>query len=183
MGRSKFSIRDLCLTGIFAAFIAVSSQLSVPMPHGVPMTLQTLVIPLAGIALGAKKGAIATLAYLIIGAAGLPVFAGYMGGIGIVFGPTGGFLLSFPAMAFLSGIGRGKNKMAWMAFGLVAGASLNYACGMLWFGFVANVDLKTAFAVCVLPFIPTAMLKIVLSALFGTQIRRAVAKYFSLSPT
>ena len=182
MGRSKFSVRDLCFTGIFAAVITVASQLSVPMPYGVPMTLQTFVIPLAGIALGAKKGAIATFIYIGLGAAGIPVFAGYAGGMGIVLGPTGGFILSFPVMALLAGAGAKKDKMTWLASGLVAGAAFNYICGMLWFGFATSADLKTAFAACVMPFIPTAIVKIALAAVFGRQVRRALAKRFSPSP-
>jgi biotin transport system substrate-specific component len=173
----KFSVRELCFIGIFAAVIAVSSQLAIPMPYGVPMTLQTLVIPIAGIALGAKKGAVATLIYVALGAAGVPVFAGYQGGMGIVFGMTGGFILSFPVMAFAAGLGGGKNKAIWLAIGLAGGAALNYLCGMLWFGYVAAVDLETAFLACVLPFIPTAILKIILAAILGRQIKRALMRY------
>ncbi|MCL2815608.1 MAG: biotin transporter BioY [Oscillospiraceae bacterium] len=174
--KSKFSVRDLCLIGIFTAVIAVASQLGIPMPYGVPMTLQTLVIPLAGVALGAKNGAASALIYVALGAAGVPVFAGYTGGLAVVFGVTGGFILSFPAMAFAAGIGTKKNKAVWLIPGLAAGAAFNYICGMLWFGFAAGVDLKTAFTACVLPFIPTAVIKIVLAAVLGSQIRRALKK-------
>lgn len=172
----KFSVRDLCLIGTFTAVIAASSQLGIPMPYGVPMTLQSLVIPLAGVALGAKKGAVSALIYVVLGAAGVPVFAGYTGGITIVFGVTGGFILSFPAMAFAAGAGGEKGGAIWLISGLAAGAAFNYICGMLWFCVAAGADLKTAFTACVLPFIPTAVIKIVLAAVLGSQIRRAAGK-------
>ena len=176
MNRLKFSVRELCFIGIFTTLIAVVSQLSVPMPYGVPMTLQTFVIPFAGVVLGAKNGTVSTLIYVVLGAIGVPVFAGYMGGPGTLFGMTGGFILSFPLMALAAGVGEGKNNAIWwLVSGLVAGALLNYICGMLWFSFVMSVDLKAAFAACVLPFIPTSIIKIVLVAVLGRQIKRALA--------
>jgi biotin transport system substrate-specific component len=181
MNKLKFSARDFCFIGIFAAVIAVTSQLAIPMPYGVPMTLQTFVIPAAGLILGAKNGAVSTLIYVALGAAGVPVFAGYRGGMGAIFGATGGFILSFPAMAFLAGAGEKKTGAAWSLCGLVIGSAANYICGMLWFCFVAGVDLKAAFLACVLPFIPTAIIKIVLVFIIGRQARRALIKSKILS--
>ena len=176
MNKLKFSVRDLCFIGIFTAIITVVSQLSIPMPYGVPITLQTFVIPLSGIVLGAKKGTVSTLIYVLLGAIGVPVFAGYTGGMGIVLGMTGGFILSFPVMALTAGIGERKNNVIWLVSGLVVGSVINYICGMFWFSFVMSSDLKTAFAACVLPFIPTAIIKIVLVAILGRQIKRVLVQ-------
>lgn len=95
---SKFSVRDICYAGLFAAVIAVMAQISIPMPLGVPMTMQTFAITLAAVVLGSKLSAIATLVYLLLGAVGVPVLANFSGGIDKFVGPTGGFLISFPIM-------------------------------------------------------------------------------------
>ena len=174
MNKFKFSLRELCFIGIFAAMIAVVSQLSIPMPYGVPMTLQTFVIPFAGVVLGAKNGTAATLIYVILGAVGVPVFAGYVGGPGVIFGMTGGFILSFPLMALFAGLGEEKKRTAWLVAGLVVGTIANYICGMLWFCLVMSVGLKTAFVACVLPFLPTSAIKIALVFVLGRQVRRAL---------
>lgn len=94
---SKFSVREICYTGLFAAVIAVMAQISIPMPLGVPMTMQTFAITLAAVVLGSKLSAMASLVYLILGAVGVPVLASFSGGIDKFVGPTGGFLISFPS--------------------------------------------------------------------------------------
>ena len=168
----KLSIQDLCLIGVFAAIIVVLGQISIPMPYGVPMTLQTFIIPFAGIVLGAKRGTLATLIYVILGAVGLPVFAGFAGGISIVFGPTGGFILSFPIMAWLAGKAAEKEHILWLFAGLTTGTLLNFLCGMLMFSLITSNSLATAFLACVLPFIPTAIIKIILSGILGRRIKK-----------
>lgn len=176
MINNNLSTRDLCLSGIFTAIIAVLAQIFIPMPYGVPMTLQTFAIPFAGVVLGAKRGTLSTLIYVLLGAVGVPVFAGFTGGIGIVFGPTGGFILSFPVLALTAGIGADRNSKALLAFGLIIGPVINYLCGMLMFILVTSGDLKTAFFTCVLPFIPTAVIKTVLAGVLGIKVRSTLKK-------
>ena len=92
--KSKMSVRDICYAGLFAAVIAVMAQISIPMPMGVPMTMQTFAITLAAVVLGSKLSTISSLIYIIMGAVGLPVLANFSGGFDKFVGPTGGFLLS-----------------------------------------------------------------------------------------
>ena len=92
--KSKIEIRDICYIAIFTAIIAVMAQISIPLPGGVPLTLQTLAVPLAGIILGAKRGTMSTIIYILLAMAGVPVLAGFSGGAGVVFGVTGGFIIS-----------------------------------------------------------------------------------------
>ena len=165
--------RDLCYCAAFAAVIAVLAQISIPLPAGVPLTLQTLAVPLAGLILGRRRGAMAVLIYLLAGAVGLPVFAGLQGGLHILLGMTGGFLLSFPLMAWAAGFGIESGHM-WV--GLIAGAIGNYIIGTLWFMVVAHTGLMPALTACVLPFIPTAILKLILSGLLGILLRRALLR-------
>jgi len=172
MKARKISVNDLCMMGIFTAVIAVMSQIMIPMPYGVPMTLQTLAIPMAGIMLGSKKGTLATIIYMLVGAVGVPVFAGFAGGLGIVFGPTGGFIMSFPILAFAAGIGAEKNNKWSIWIGLVAGVIINYICGVIYFSLYTSNDLITSFTACVLLFIPTDIVKIITAGMLCTKIRR-----------
>ncbi|MEM1485887.1 biotin transporter BioY [Oscillospiraceae bacterium PP1C4] len=176
MVKERISTRDLCLIGLFTAIICVLGQISIPMPYGVPMTMQTFVIPLAGVILGHKKGTFSVLIYVLLGAIGVPVFAGFKCGIGIVFGPTGGFILSFPLMALLAGIGAQKNNKIWLWSGLAFGSIVNFLCGMIMFSLNTGKSFTTAFVACVLPFIPTAIIKIILVGVIGVQCKRILER-------
>ena len=98
-------MRDICYAGLFAAVIAVMAQISIPMPLGVPMTMQTFAIHAGCCGAGSKLSAIASLVYLALGAVGVPVLANFSGGFDKFVGPTGGFLISFPLMAYIIGLG------------------------------------------------------------------------------
>ena len=152
--KSKFSVRDICYAGLFAAVIAVMAQISIPMPLGVPMTMQTFAITLAAVVLGSKLSAIASLVYLALGAVGVPVLANFSGGFDKFVGPTGGFLISFPLMAYIIGLGvehRDAFKGAFVTAVIVVGITA-----------------------CVLPFIPTAIIKAVLACAIGLNLRKRI---------
>ncbi len=95
----------LIQSGLFAAIIAVLAQLAIPMPNGVPITLQTFAIALCGFFLGVKA-IIPVAIYILIGAVGVPVFANLKGGIGIITGATGGFIIGFIPMSVLCGVSK-----------------------------------------------------------------------------
>ena len=176
MANSKISVRNLCYIGVFTALMVACAPIAIPLPGGVPITLQTWVISLAGIVLGAKNGTISTLMYVLLGAVGVPVFAHFTGGIGIVFGPTGGFILSFPIMALLAGIGESKNNVVWLVCGLTVGTIINFISGMIYFSWVMPAPLQAAFYATVFPFIPTAILRIILLPVISKSIKVALAK-------
>ena len=142
--KSRFSVRDICYAGLFAAVIAVMAQISIPMPLGVPMTMQTFAITLAAVVLGSKLSAIATLVYLALGAVGVPVLANFSGGFDKFVGPTGGFLISFPLV------------------------------GVALFVVVAHSTIAVGISACVLPFIPTAIIKAVLACAIGLNLRKRI---------
>ena len=177
----KVKTKDMIYIAIFAAIIAVMAQISIPMPSGVPMTLQTLAVPLAGLVLGAKRGTIATVVYVLLGAIGVPVFAGFTGGLGSVLGVTGGFIVSFPVMAWLAGMAmriqadRGR-KIVYIVAALILGAVINYLFGMIWFSIATGNTLSQAFMLCVLPFIPTTIIKIAIAAWIGPVINRSLER-------
>ncbi|MCR5675398.1 MAG: biotin transporter BioY [Lachnospiraceae bacterium] len=175
--KTGFTAQDICHIAVFTALIAILAQISIPLPGGVPLTLQTFAVPLAGLVLGAKKGTTSTLIYVLLAAAGVPVLAGMKGGLGAVLGMTGGFVLSFPLMALFAGFAAGKTvRDARLWFWLVLGALVNYAVGTAWFMWIAGTDIRGALAACVLPFLPTAVLKIVLSGMAGTLMRGMLGK-------
>ena len=89
---SRTSVQALAITGMFTAVLAVLSILQIPMPSGVPVTLQTFAVSLCGYVLGARRGTLCVALYLLLGIIGLPVFTGMTAGIGRIFGFTGGFL-------------------------------------------------------------------------------------------
>ena len=173
MTHSKLSVQDICSIALCTAVITVMAQLSIPMPLGVPMTMQTFAITLTAIVLGSKKGSIAALVYILLGAVGLPVLAGFTGGIQYFAGPTGGFLISFPLMAYIIGLGveRFKNVRGGFILCIVAGTFINYVIGVLLFCLIMDSTVTAAITACVLPFIPTAVLKAILASVIGLKIR------------
>jgi biotin transport system substrate-specific component len=176
MNIKKLSTRELCGISLFASVTAVCAQISLPLPGGVPFTLQTWAICLAGVVLGAKNGTLSAAIYVLLGAVGVPVFANFTGGVGIISGPTGGFILSFPILALLAGMGGSKKNVIWLVAGLVAGTIVNWLAGMVYFSFVLSLSLQAAFAAAVLPFIPSAVIRIVFVTVLGKSIKTALAK-------
>ena len=175
--KAFLSVQDVCYVAVFTALITIMAQISIPLPGGVPFTLQTLAIPLAGVILGAKRGTLSAVVYVLLGAVGVPVFAGFTGGPQTIVGYTGGFIVSFPLMALTAGLVADKTiKSISFWAGLVVGAVLNYAVGTVWFMVVAKSTFSEAFFACVVPFIPTAVIKIILAGIFGNTLRIALKK-------
>lgn len=174
MKKRKINIHELCAVGLITAFICVVAPLSIPTPLGVPMTMQTFAIILAGIILGAKKGALSTLLYVLLGVIGLPVFSNFTGGWQSLIGPTGGFILTFPIMAYLIGLGvKYRAKYRWSLWvGLIAGTTANFLGGILIFCLITNSSLAVGCATCILPFIPGTILKTILATMLGLHVQK-----------
>ncbi len=173
MTKSKLSVQEVCLVALCTAVIVIMAQISIPMPMGVPMTMQTFAVTLAAVVLGAKKGALSAFVYILLGAVGLPVLAGFTGGIQYFAGPTGGFLISFPLMAFVIGLGvdRFREVKGGFILCLIGGTIVNYVIGVLMFCLLMDSSVMTAVSACVLPFVPTAVIKAVLASVIGLKIR------------
>ena len=105
----KNKLQRTVMAGVFAALLVVLSQVSIPLPTGIPVTLQTFAVALCGCVLGPAVGSAAVGVYLALGAVGVPVFAGFSGGAGALVGMTGGYLWAFLPMAFLCGLGAQQN--------------------------------------------------------------------------
>lgn len=143
---------SVILTGMFAAVVAIMSQLSIPLPTGVPITLQTFTVALCGYILGARLGCTSILIWLAVGAAGMPVFSNFRGGFGFLFGYTGGFLFGFPIMALLCGIGRQRPKLLGIAAGIL-GLAITHLFGCVGYMRAAGVSLPFAAATVSVPYL------------------------------
>ena len=162
--------KRLTRIALMAALISVLAPVSVPLAGEVPVSLATFAVMLAGCALGAKDGAAAAAVYLLLGAIGIPVFAGYTSGFSILFGVTGGFLFGYIVLAMICGYvyrkfgsaAKGKMKFVWMTAAMLLGNLVLYTLGVIWFVFVTQYPLSVAMTACVIPFIPGDILKMIL---------------------
>lgn len=175
--------RDLALVALFAAVTAVCAQISfrLPLLTGVPFTLQVFAVLIAGAALGARRGALSQLVYLLLGAIGLPVFARLHSGLGALLGPTGGYLWSFPIAAWLVGRAAGtatgdrRTTLIRIYAGMAAAIVTIYALGVL--GLYASgavPSLSRAVRVGVFPFIWFDVLKAYVAGLVAVRVRAAI---------
>lgn len=158
--------RSVGLVFAFSLLIALSAQIVIPIGP-VPITGQTFVVLLTGALLGSRLGAMAVIVYLIEGASGLPFFYGGSTGIGHLLGPTGGYLVSFPAAAFITGAFAEHGwdrRFLTAAAAMAIGSVLIMLSGWAWFSIVTNTALSTGFQLTVLKFIPGDLIKIVLAA-------------------
>jgi len=175
---TKFNLklRDMCFIAIFTAVISVLAQISIPMPLGVPLTLQTFAVMLAGIILGAKKATIALLVYLMLGAVGVPVFAMGNAGFARIIGPWGGFLMSYPLMALIIGLGSDSGKKVLLIVSLVCGVIINLSSGTFWLAFQSGTGLREAFLAAFAPFIVVEIIKMVMAFGVGHPVRHILKK-------
>ena len=180
MKNNSLHIRDLCMIGLFTAVIAIMAQIVIPMPFGVPVTMQTFAIILAGMILGPKNGALASIIYVMLGAIGLPVFANLTGGWQSIAGPTGGFILSFPLMAYIIGLGTDMRKRwkGFSALAVLAGTLLNLLCGTAMFCLVSGSTFLIGISTCVLPFLLPSIIKGVLAHILGLNVKRRLQAFF-----
>lgn len=173
----KTNIYEMTICALFAAIMCIFGPMSVPIGP-IPVSLTNLVIYIAIYILGTRGTTISYLVYLLLGAVGLPVFSGYSGGIGKLTGPTGGYLIGFILMILISGLALklSNAKPILTAIGMVVGTAVAYAFGTVWFMIVASYKLKEALSVCVFPFIPFDLGKIVIATILGKAVRVALIK-------
>ena len=160
MNERKRTDRTAIMTRIamMTAVVAVCSQISLPMPSGVPVTLQTFAVALAGYVLGPVYGAAAIAVYVALGAAGVPVFASFKGGAAAVTGVTGGFIWGFIPMAAVTALGRRSANMLIAAVAACGGILICHAAGVLWYSVAAGTDITAAFVLVSAPYLVKDMI-------------------------
>lgn len=158
---------------LFTALFVVSAFLCLPI-GGVPITLQTLVLTLCGLLLGVRASLLSVLAYLLLGAIGVPVFAGFQGGFSVFVSPTGGFLLGFLPAVLLLSVGK-KLRFTWLF--VVLSHVVLYAVGTIWFlvFYDTTIGLITALTTLVLPFLLPDAVK----SIFAVWLSKKIEKHLN----
>lgn len=176
MSSQKNSVRGIVYAALFGALTAVGAFIIIPLPP-VPITAQTFFLNVAAVLLGGPLGAASQFIYIMLGVVGMPVFAGGKAGLGILFGPTGGYLIGFVVAAFVIG-GLVKIKkdpgLFWYIFSMFIGMVIIYATGVAQLSFVAKLSMLKAAAVGVLPFLPGDIIKIILAAIISVKLKSRI---------
>jgi biotin transport system substrate-specific component len=174
--RKMTAIKELAAAAMFTAVIAVLSQVSFPLPSGMPVTLQTFAVALCGYTLGRKLGLLSVAAYIALGAAGVPVFSSFRGGLNMLFGITGGFIFGFLAYVFLCGLSEiFKSLPVKLMLGL-AGLVLCHTAGVIQYSVVTENGLLASVSTVSLPFLPKDIISVAASLFLSGQIKKALAK-------
>lgn len=175
MSSRHLSTRNLILVAMFVALTAIGGQITIPFPL-VPLTLQTLVIMLAGAILGRRLGALSMIVFILLVAVGAPVLAGAQGGPGALLGPTGGYIWSWPLAAYIIGFLSEKKKQprVWhfMLSNAIGGILIVYLVGAPWLSFVLGLGWKETLLTGVLPFIPGDILKTFVAAVIAQSVTK-----------
>jgi biotin transport system substrate-specific component len=173
MAADRTSIRGLVYASLFGALTAAGAFIVIPLPP-VPITAQTFFLNLAAALLGGPLGAASQFIYVMLGVVGIPVFSSGKAGLGVLFGPTGGYLIGFIIAAFVIGLIARIKKGAgifWYIFSMLVGMVIIYFFGVMQLSFVANLSFAKALAVGVLPFLPGDIIKIILAAIICSRLK------------
>lgn len=178
-----FSVKSMIFTAIMAALICIAAPISVPIGL-VPISLATFAVYLAGGLLGAKRGALAVVVYILIGAVGLPVFSGFAGGFAKLLGVTGGYIIGYVPCALLSGLLYDRTRRVWtLPVGMVLGTLACYIFGTAWFliatadGAITGASVVSALMMCVVPFLPGDAIKIAAACALAMPLRARLGAY------
>lgn len=181
---SLSNTRNLVLCAMCAAITCILAPLSIPLAGGVPVSLATFAVMLSGVLLGGPLGALSQLIYVLLAAVGLPVLAGWTGGLGIVLGMTGGYIIGYIPCAWLTGLiykkygetAKKPVKILFMILGMTAGNIVLYVIGTAWFMFITEMTLEASLAACVIPFIPGNFIKMAAVIIIGLPVENAIRR-------
>ena len=201
---SRTTMMILC--GIFAAVTAICSLITIPLGFTpVPVNLGTLSVFLTGGILGKKYGTLSMTVYVLLGAAGVPVFSGFRGGIGVLAGPTGGYIIGYIVAVLIIGLlmentvktsgsssseselsaaekksspigSSARKKRIPVVLAMTAGLLICYALGTAWFMFSTSTPLWASLVSCVFPFLPGDAIKIAAAAILTTRLEPALKR-------
>ena len=181
MKTGRLKIKDMTLIAMSSALIAVCSWISIPLI--VPITLQTFAVFVCAGILGKKRGLISIALYMLLGAAGTPVFSGFRGGAGVLLGATGGYIIGFLFTALIVGAAAdkwGRRTLA-LFLSMILGMIACYTFGTAWFIYVyaqdtAGLSILNTLGLCVFPFLIPDSVKIILSVIVVKRLRKELYK-------
>lgn len=176
---TKLTTKDIAYIALFTALIAICSWISIPTT--IPFTMQTFAIFMTVGALGTRRGTLSIIIYILLGAIGVPVFAGFSAGLGVLIGSTGGYVIGFVFSAIVTGliIQYGGNKLPVMLLAMILGLVVCYIFGTSWFMYFYTktsgaIGVMTALTWCVFPFIIPDVVKIVLAIIVVKRVVKSV---------
>lgn len=167
--------KKMLICALFAAVICIASPFTINIGP-VPITLSVFAIALTAFSVGSCNSAIATLLYILIGLVGLPVFSKFQGGVGVIMSPTGGFILSYVFVALILGLCTKTKNVIRVCLLCIAALFVCYLFGTVWFVAITKSSIVYALTVCVVPFIPVDIAKLILAYIAGSAIRQALTK-------
>lgn len=177
----SLSTKELVITAMFAAVLAVISQISIPMPTGVPITIQVFGIALIGVILGWRLGFLATLVYILLGSVGLPIFANFRGGFSVLLEFTGGYIWTWPFMVLLCGVRPKTSNKNLNLFLILLSALLGLAVneiggGLQWAALAGDMSIWGVFTYAIVAFIPKDIILTILAVILGIQMRKIIVR-------
>lgn len=177
MTHTSSRLRSMMLCALFAALTSVCSQIAIPTPWGVPINLALFSVYMAGTMLGAAGGFVSQLVFVALAAVGLPVLAGFAGGPAAIFGLTGGYVVGYVLAALIVGFlaAHGRRTVPFLCLYMVVGCAACYLLGTLWFSVLSGNGFVTSLAMCVFPYLPCDVFKILLAAVMTRALDRRLA--------
>ncbi|MBO6049576.1 MAG: biotin transporter BioY [Spirochaetales bacterium] len=176
--------KSIVFVALFAAISAISGFLAVPVPGTpVPIVLQNMMVVLSGMLLGPVLGTLSTLLFVVAGILGLPILSGGTGGFAKLMSPTGGFIVGYVISSLVAGLILGRpvyGKKVSIVKTIVAaftGFVVMYIPGILHFMNIMDADLKESLMLCILPYLPGDLLKLILCVLLSVALRSSVASF------
>ncbi|MGM9934081.1 biotin transporter BioY [uncultured Clostridium sp.] len=171
---NSIKTKDMVIIALMTSVMCVISPFSIPLPFTpVPISLANFIIYVSCCILGTKKGTISVLLYLLMGAIGLPVFAGFSAGLSKVAGPTGGYLVGFIFCAISTGlfVERFEDRIGMYPIGMIIGTVICYTFGTAWLAFQMKLGFVQALFMGVIPYLIGDGLKIAISTILGYTLR------------
>ncbi len=175
--KERLSTSTMALVALMTAMICIVAPFTIPI-GAVPISLATLVLYFVAYILGWKKGCLACLLYLLIGFVGIPVFSGFSGGVGKLFGATGGYFFGYLLLVWITGwfAEHFSGKKIFYFLGMLLGTAACYAVGTAWFVYVAKAGITAAVTACILPFIPGDLIKMAVAVVMAPAVRGRLVK-------
>ena len=175
----KIRTKQMVLIALMTAITCVLGPLSIPLPFSpVPISLTNFAIFLAIFVLGMKNGTISFIIYLLLGAVGVPVFSSFRGGLQVLAGPTGGYLIGFIFLALIMGfaLNHFDRKLVPTIIGMIIGMAVCYAFGTVWLAKLLSLSFKEGLMMGVIPYLPGDAAKIIIAAIVGPKLYGATQK-------
>lgn len=180
----NLSIKEITLVGMCAALMAIFSQLSIPLPFtSVPVTLQIFGLVVLAIIVGAKIATLSIIIFVLLGSIGLPVFANFSGGFGVIVGPTGGYIIGFIIMAFLIGYASSKKNITLLFIASYIAVTIDLILGTLYLKIVTGMTMQGALIAGLYPFILKDIITISLAVIIGLKVKKSVEHILSRNVT